>query len=904
METVRKLLVSLVMWPVLWASIQHVFAASPLFFDDFEDGVADRFVEVGGTWSVTDGKYMQSTTKPPGPYRSYVNALQEYILDVDFSLLSGQEAKVIYAHADIGEDYRVDFWQTGSRLTMPEWGQPWSSREFIVVVNLAYETRYHVRIEVNLGGVAVRLNQALIHRQSWANGVPLGDGKVGVGTWSATAGFDNFVVSDISGGVTVFEENFNDGRADLFTEVGDAWEVDAGFYRQFADSPEGPYRSWVTALWRYVIEFDYTPLSAGETRVIYAHADAGDDYRVDLWLNKSRLCIPEWGQAGQTRSTTLGGLNVSFYRTNTVRVEVSYAGVKVWLDGELRHDEPWADSSPLGDGIVGVGTYANAATFDNFAVHAVTALPAKTWYVNGSVSKSGDGTTWHTAFKTIQEGINAASNGDTVIVAAGTYYQNIHFLAKNITLRSADPLDPAVVNATIINGRAYGSVVTCQGYENENCVLSGFTITNGKSPYGGGVLGHHARPTIRHNVIFDNWGDDGGGLAFCHGRIENNTIGNNKAIGTSPAGCGGGLYKCNGRIQDNIIMSNTADFRGGGLFECDGDIRGNVITGNSADYGGALGECDAHIANNQISLNSSVEACGGLHGCGGEIRGNLIQGNRAGTVAGGIGGCNGPISHNIITENSGTSGGGLDSCGGPIRNNIISGNIATPGGGGGLCTCSGPIENNLVIGNSTSATGGGFSTCQATVVNCIIWGNKANSGFGPQIYDPLGQSELLNCNVQGGWTGKGSGNIALDPQFVDADGPDDNLGTFEDNNYRLKATSPCIDAGKNQPWMWGALDLDGNNRIFFGGKSQTVDMGAYEYGSFLFTIVKVERMPADKLKLTWTSRPGDTYDIFWTSGLPSQTWVWAGSVLSQGTLTSSDKASTAPSRAFFMIGLQ
>jgi hypothetical protein len=104
--------------------------------------------------------------------------------------------------------------------------------------------------------------------------------------------------------------------------------------------------------------------------------------------------------------------------------------------------------------------------------------------------------------------------------------------------------------------------------------------------------------------------------------------------------------------------------------------------------------------------------------------------------------------------------------------------------------------------------------------------------------------------------------------------------------------------------MWGALDLGGNNRIFFGGKSQTVDMGAYEYGSFRFTIVKVERMPSNQLKLTWTSRLGDTYDIFSSSGLPSPIWFYGGSVSSQGALTTWSSGSTTPPSGIFMIGIQ
>src|SRR5437870_11939876 len=75
---------------------------------------------------------------------------------------------------------------------------------------------------------------------------------------------------------------------------------------------------------------------------------------------------------------------------------------------------------------------------------------------------------------TIQAAINAAANGDTVLVAPGTYYENINFMGKAITVTSSG--GPSV---TTIDGGAAGSVVAFTSNEGTNSVLSGFTITNG-----------------------------------------------------------------------------------------------------------------------------------------------------------------------------------------------------------------------------------------------------------------------------------------------------------------------------------------------------------------------------------------------------------------------------------------
>ncbi|MDP2896900.1 MAG: right-handed parallel beta-helix repeat-containing protein [bacterium] len=428
--------------------------------------------------------------------------------------------------------------------------------------------------------------------------------------------------------------------------------------------------------------------------------------------------------------------------------------------------------------------------------------PAVMFYVDDSVPTSGDGTTWETAFTAMQEGIDAASHGDTVAVAEGIYLQNIQFYGKNIVLTSTDPADRSVVASTVIDGSGAGSVVTFLGTEDQSCVLSGFTVRNGRADVGGGIaaIGSALRSlaTIKNNIVSGNWAQSGGaGIARCDGLIENNEIVGNEL---DPDGLGGaGLAWCDGTVRNNLIAQNLA-LVGGGLYGCSGTVEHNIITQNTASSGGGLSEC---------------------HGL---IRGNLIAFNSAGW------------------------GGGLQYCSATIQNNIIIRNQAARGGG--LAHCFGLFLNNTVTYNVAGTCGGGYYDSRSVIHNCIVWANKAP--IGPQFHIPyLPWTEPTYSLIQD-WTGGGEGNIAEEPRFVNA----------ENGDYRLRADSPCIDAGLNSPDL-PETDITGMHRLMFGGKSFTVDIGAYE---FFYT--GLQKGPGqDEATLVWSFVPDKTYSIFYTDDL-------------------------------------
>jgi hypothetical protein len=456
------------------------------------------------------------------------------------------------------------------------------------------------------------------------------------------------------------------------------------------------------------------------------------------------------------------------------------------------------------------------------AVCILGTAQGSSWYVDRSVTSPGNGTSWDSAFRAIQQGIEKASHGDVVTVAQGIYVENIHFVGKNILVRSTNPNDPAVVAATIIDGDEADSVVTFNGTENASCILTGFTIRNGKGGAGGGVRGNDSLATIQFNLI---------------GLNEATTV-------------GGGLYGCNGLITGNIITQNSAAGSGGGLSDCDGKVVNNVITQNAADDGGGLAHCLGETRNNSIRHNSAIYA-----------------------------------------------GGGLFSCYGLIQNNVISGNSARYGGGMDSCDS---IVNDTIVNNSATISGGGLrqSVSEAGTANCIIWGNETPDD--PQVsLGGTATNPTYSC-IQD-WTGGGTGNFALEPDFVDSNGSDGDPSTTWDNNYRLSSSSACIDRGNNDAYEFPRLDKDGNLRITYGNRSLTVDMGAFEYNSMRFTITEIAPLDATSVSLTWTSQPNNSYVLWFLQDASAGAWVNVDTIASQGATTSSDVSLGSSFTGFWIV---
>jgi hypothetical protein len=326
---------------------------------------------------------------------------------------------------------------------------------------------------------------------------------------------------------------------------------------------------------------------------------------------------------------------------------------------------------------------------------------------------------------TIQSGINGTFDGDTVMVAPGSYFEHvIDFLGKAIIVMSTDPEDSATVMSTVVDANSLGRVFHFHSGEDSTSVLAGLTITGGSTMEGGGIYCYGSSPTVANCMFSGNSAYLGGGMLIDW--YSNPTV-TNCIFSENLANYDGGmsLRHSSGPISNNIIENNISGSHGGGLYLATfpSDISNNIIAGNISFNGGGI-VCDAR--------------------------------------------CSPTISTNLIIGNSAEEGYGR-------------------GGGIYVYSLSSPlIINNTIVGNTTDeyGAGGGIScerNCSPAILNSILWGNS--SPVGPEIY--IGYAThpssftIDYSDIEGGmesifldslctlnW---GDGMIDLDPRFVTVD---------------------------------------------------------------------------------------------------------------------------------------
>ncbi len=336
-------------------------------------------------------------------------------------------------------------------------------------------------------------------------------------------------------------------------------------------------------------------------------------------------------------------------------------------------------------------------------------------------------------YVTIQAGLNAAVEGDTVLVADGTYTgmgnRNIFLNRSDITIRSQSGPENCVIDCNHMT-RAF-SVVSGAAP-----ILQGFTIQNG--------FGGHA------------WADAGGGISV---RENSAPIIDTCIIQSSRTFWGGGITCLNSspEIVNCIIRNNIALEFGGGIHirNSNPTIDNCRITGNSSD-------CDG----------------GGIYIteiCNADILNCVLEMNEAGRDGGGI----------FNTQTSYTD----------IWNCAVIRNIAGRNGGGAyflgyLQYPPNTIHGSTFADNTAGTIGGGVMgiTGLLEIRNSIFWTNSPT-----EIYEGEAiELSVMFCDVMGDYPG--DSNFSSDPFFVAGPYGDyylSQIGCGQTDN------SPCLDAGSD-----------------------------------------------------------------------------------------------------------
>ena len=402
-------------------------------------------------------------------------------------------------------------------------------------------------------------------------------------------------------------------------------------------------------------------------------------------------------------------------------------------------------------------------------------------------------------YPTIQQGIDASIDGDSVIVFAGIYYEIINYNGKDIIVTASFGPD-----STIIDANGTGPAVKIENVESNYVELSGFTIQNAyNSADGGAVYVVNSSPNFKDLIIHNNLSWNKGGGVYINGgsqTFRNCQVNNNRVIDQS--GNGGGMYCIHSEnllIEDCEFNYNSSYKNGTGLYLNDSQviINNSKIIGNNQELGYDL---DYDFTSRPIPKGGGIY----VYLTDIYLYNNVINSNISSGPGGGIFGFESAfiIYHTEISNNK-----------------ALHPSMAAEGGGAVFLNSTILLDHITLAYNNAPANTDGLllRNTTAQISNSILYGNN-----GSEIILRENACVMLDySNIMGGLAGIygsiycsefGLNNIDDDPLFSDP----------ENLIYTLQYNSPCIDAGTAD------IDGDGNqDNSDYNGLAP--DMGSYEY---------------------------------------------------------------------------
>ncbi len=492
----------------------------------------------------------------------------------------------------------------------------------------------------------------------------------------------------------------------------------------------------------------------------------------------------------------------------------------------------------------------------------------------GTNNAGGKYSDWAGAATNIQDAVNAATDGDIILVTNMATYQFATNIAvfKAVTLRSCGAGGAEDPDTTMIDGQNNSA---CFYVNNTGAWVSGFTITNGNgagganNALGGGVYiggGENNGGTISNCIISGNTALRAGGGVYANGRyalirdcrIIGNYVTESEVIYRGGAGAavlygsirdceirsntvlahssyyngGGGLVLNQGaRAEQCNITANTAPIDGGGVFitgnGCsllDSTISGNNTTQPSDTHDGGAGvyvyaAVDALFSNCVVANNVSASYGGGIYsrshasGQGFIIAGCQVVSNTAAVSGGGLCAMQNVTTHILSNR---------------VYNTLFAGNKATNSGGAVYVSSGGITMDACEIRGNDAPYYAGIYLQRATensphiVRNSLITGNTANTNAGINI----GSGHVVeNCTVAGNsalrnggiWLANGSTNVMIRNTISMS-----NNAASDANIYRNSADCQLVNScvtPTNGFVVTGTIDLD----------PEFVDAGAANY---------------------------------------------------------------------------